>query len=237
MNAVSVVRTIFEELRKEVAERYRPGDLLPNERLLGERFGVSRNTIREVVIFLEAYGLVEKTKKGPRVCAPDVEAMFRILDQCFDRSLKTCREVLMFRRLIEVGVLPEVIEQITDEEIDRLERLTEELERAMTAREAAEIDFRFHSIIVGASRNGMLQRMYEAMSQPIIFYLEIGKSNKKITNPTTGNHKKIVDALRERSYRKAFDASNAHFNFSESIFIQESGSSSPDSATMEGQGS
>ncbi|MGQ9369083.1 FadR/GntR family transcriptional regulator [Azospirillum sp. ST 5-10] len=222
MNGVSTVKAIFEELRKEIPERYRPGDLLPNERLLAERFGVGRNTIREVIVFLEAYGFVEKTQRGPRVCAPDVEAMFRILEQCFDRSVKTCREMLQFRRLIEVGILPEVVDLISDEEIALLDRLADEMEHQLTVREAAEIDFRFHATIVAASRNTMLQKMYQAMAQPMIYYLEIGKSNATIAPTTVNHHRQIVAALRERSYRKALEACSSHFNFSESVFNEES---------------
>ncbi|WP_353860401.1 FadR/GntR family transcriptional regulator [Azospirillum formosense] len=221
MNGVSTVKAIFEELRKEIPERYQPGDLLPNERLLAERFGVSRNTIREVIIFLEAYGLVEKTQRGPRVSRPDIEAMFRILDQCFDRSVKTCREVLQFRRIIEIGVLPEVVRHITDAEIDGLNRLAEDMEHQLTVREAAEVDFRFHAAIVAASRNSMLQKMYQAMSQPMIYYMEIGKSNAVIGPTTVDYHRQIIAALRERSVEKAVEASNAHFHFSESVFNQE----------------
>lgn len=221
MTGISTVKAIFEELRKEIPERYRPGDMLPNERLLAERFSVSRNTIREVIIFLEAYGLVEKTKRGSRVSKPDIEAMFRVIDQCFDRSIKTCREVLQFRRIIETGIMHDVVDLITDAEVDNLERLADDLERQLTVREAAEADFRFHAAIVAASGNTMLQKMYQAMSQAMIYYLEIGKSNVTIAPATVNYHREIVAALRERSHSRALAASNAHYGFSESVFNQE----------------
>ncbi|MCF8480417.1 MAG: FCD domain-containing protein [Rhodospirillum sp.] len=217
----SAVRAIFEELRVELIERCQPGDMLPNERLLAERFGVSRNTIREVIIFLEAYGLVEKTQRGPRVRAPDAESMFRIVSQVFDRSPAAYRDVLHFRRLIEIGLLPDVLDHITDEEIDVLERQAEEMDEHATIRERAEADFRFHALIVDAARNLVISKLYEAMAQPMIFYLEVGKSNRGIGPTTINRHRRIVEALRDRSYRKLLEASEEHFRFSAQVLDQE----------------
>ncbi|MBB4265791.1 FadR/GntR family transcriptional regulator [Roseospira visakhapatnamensis] len=221
--ARSTVKTIFEELRLELIERYRPGDLLPNERLLAERFSVSRNTIREVVIFLEAYGLIEKTQRGPRVRAPDAESMFRIVSQVFDRDPAVYRDVLHFRRLIEIGLLPEVLDHITDDEIAALERHAADLDSRPTTRERAEADFRFHAAIVEASRNVMITKLYKAMAQPLIFYLEVGKSNRGIGPATINHHRRIVAALRQRSYRKLLEACEAHFSFSAQVLDQETG--------------
>lgn len=223
----STVKTIFEQLRNELVERYRPGDLLPNERLLAERFNVSRNTIREVVIFLEAYGLVEKTQRGPKVRAPNAEAMFRIVSQMFDRSPEAYNDVLHFRRLIEVGTLPEVIDYITDAELAELENCAAEIDGKPTIREAAESDFRFHFIMVRASRNVILTKLYEAMAQPLIYYLEIGKSNIRLGATTADNHRRIIDALRERSYRKLVEACEDHFRFSAWVLDEETSRTQP----------
>ncbi|GAB3456305.1 FadR/GntR family transcriptional regulator [Insolitispirillum peregrinum] len=225
--ATSTVKTIFERLRLELVEQYHPGDLLPNERLLAERFGVSRNTIREVVIFLEAYGLVEKTQRGPRVRAPDAEAMFRIVSQMFDRSPQAYNDVLHFRRLIEIGTLPEVVDHITDDEIRDLERCALLMEQAPTIREAAEADFRFHAMMVVASRNVILAKLYEAMAQPLMYYLEIGKSNRGLESTTSNHHRSIIDALKARSYRLLRDACEDHFRFSAKVLDQETAHTRP----------
>lgn len=70
MAGQSAVEDIRETLRREIVERMEVGDLLPNERELAERFGVARNTVRETMIHLEAFGLIEKTRRAPASASP-----------------------------------------------------------------------------------------------------------------------------------------------------------------------
>ena len=55
------------------------GQIAPGERLvertLGERLGVSRSVIREVIRNLESEGLVESTASGPRGIVVDVSGI------------------------------------------------------------------------------------------------------------------------------------------------------------------
>ena len=52
-------RQISEDLRKQIElEELRPGDLLPSEHQLAQRFGVARGTVRQAVATLRAEGLV-----------------------------------------------------------------------------------------------------------------------------------------------------------------------------------
>ncbi|MET3498224.1 FadR/GntR family transcriptional regulator [Variovorax boronicumulans] len=56
---------IVEDVKRWiVAERKQPGDRLPNEKELGELFGVSKSTVREGLKALEVRGLI-KTRTGP----------------------------------------------------------------------------------------------------------------------------------------------------------------------------
>ena len=103
--AKSTVEEIRDVLRREIAESYRPGDLMPNERELAERFDVSRNTIRETMIHLEALSLIEKTKRGAKVRTPDFGVMFQELTDHFDTSARSFTDVLNFRRINETLTL------------------------------------------------------------------------------------------------------------------------------------
>lgn len=55
-----VYRQISEVLIKEIKELYKPGDALPSEKDLAERFGVNRHTLRRAIDELVADGLVER---------------------------------------------------------------------------------------------------------------------------------------------------------------------------------
>jgi GntR family phosphonate transport system transcriptional regulator len=64
---------IAQRLRREIAERYEAGDLLPSEAALAEAFGVARLTLRRAVDELETDGLVRREHgRGVRVLGPEL---------------------------------------------------------------------------------------------------------------------------------------------------------------------
>ena len=175
MSRMSAVQSVVDTLRTEIPVQYKPGDLLQNERLIAERMDVSRNTVREALIYLEAYGIIEKTQRGPRVCAPDISSVFHIMDQYFDRSLQTCLDLLEFRRMIDFGALPAVVDRISDADVQRLKGHIDWMDRSLTASESAQADYAFHNEIINISQNSVLIKLYKVMSQTLIYYMEIGK--------------------------------------------------------------
>lgn len=148
MARVTAVQGVFEALKADIHAHYKAGDYLPNERLYAERFAVSRNTVREALIFLEAYGFVEKTQRGPRVTTPDLSMAFDIIEGVFDRSLDTCREVIEFRRGIDLALIGSVVRNIDDGQIAELKRHLAAMRSAMTVHEGAQADYAFHQVLI-----------------------------------------------------------------------------------------
>lgn len=221
VNRVSAVQSILDVLKREILSSMKPGDLLPNERALAERFQVGRNTIREAMIFLEAYGLVEKTQRGARV--GDAEQafayFFATFDSGFDRSITTYRDLVEFRRHLELGIVGKVFDNITDIDLAALDRIVDRMGRALTASEAALADYDFHARMVGISGNTILIRLYRVMRETLIYYMEIGKT--KYALETENRHRQIVEALRSRS-REAFEAAaRRHYDYSEEVLNAE----------------
>lgn len=90
---ITVYRQIYDILKQELAEGvYDNVEILPSERLLCERFGVERNTVRKALEFLVEDGLVEKAPgygtKIRREKAAEPQAKFAQLRQ----------NILMFTR-------------------------------------------------------------------------------------------------------------------------------------------
>lgn len=218
----SAVQHVLDALKKEIQTQYAPGDVLPNERDLAERFAVSRNTVREAMIFLEAYQLVEKTQRGARVREPSFEPIFYVLSDAFSPSAKTMADVLAFRRIVELGALPQVIEHASEADLDAMAEATGRMEAAITVREAAQADHDFHAAMVLASGNQVLEQLYRMMSQTLIYYLEIGKSSSANNAQSCTQHRKIVQALRERDLPQALAAVQEHFEYSECVRQRES---------------
>ncbi|MBN8187197.1 FadR/GntR family transcriptional regulator [Salipiger thiooxidans] len=212
--AKSTVEEIRDVLRREIAEGFRPGDLLPNERELAERFEVSRNTIRETMIHLEALSLIEKTKRGARVRTPDFGVMFQELTNHFDTSARSFTDVLNFRRINETGAAPLMVCHVTDAQLDAIRAANARMVAALTAAEAAQADYDFHYGLVQAAGNEVLARMYDVLSVPLKYYLEVGKSQELNTATAKAQHDHIIAALESRDAAALAQALADHFQHS-----------------------
>lgn len=215
--AKTTVEEIRDVLRREIAEGYKPGDLLPNERELAERFEVSRNTIRETMIHLEALTIIEKTKRGARVRASDFDVMFNELTQFFDTSARTFTDVLNFRRINETGAAPLMVCHVTDDLIARIRATNRRMGEAVTASEAAQADYEFHLGLVEAAGNNVLLHMYRVLAVPLKYYLEVGKPQNLDTATAQTQHDRIIDALEARDAVALAAALSDHFQHSGTV--------------------
>ena len=213
----SAVEGLREVLRQEIVDQMKVGDMLPNERELAERFGVARNTVRETMIHLEAFGLIEKTRRGARVRQPDLDPFFATFVQQFDHSAATLENVLNFRRIVETGAVPFAVTGVTDEVLARMELSNLKLERALTASEAAGHDYDFHLGLIEAAGNAVLLRMYRQLSVPLKFYLEVGKSHRRETEMSMLEHGRIIAGLKQRDPQALVQALNDHFDHSAAV--------------------
>ncbi|MEI4487401.1 FCD domain-containing protein [Frigidibacter sp. MR17.14] len=217
MAGVSAVEDVRGVLRREIVTLYAAGDYLPNERDLAERFGVARNTIRETMIHLEAFGLIEKTKRGAKVREPDFDPIFEVFTQHFDASPGKLEDVLNFRRIVETGAARYAAEGADAEVIARMEEANRRMGEAVTVSEAAGHDYDFHLGLVEASRNDVLLRMYRVMAVTLRFYLEVGKSQRPDTEAAVAQHNSIIEALKARDRVALAKALDIHFDHSGSV--------------------
>jgi len=219
VSRTSAVQSVVEALRTDIRQNHKPGDLMQNERLIAERLDVSRNTVREALIHLEAFGIIEKTQRGPRICAPGVSDVFQDLLNC--------------RRMMELGALPQVLERITEADLALLERHIDHMDRALTAHEAAEADFAFHNEIIRMSGNSVSAKLYTALTHTLVFYMGIGKSNPANSEKTGAAHRSIIAAFRARSLDAATAALSDHYEYSEQNLLLAFQKNSPQQTGME----
>lgn len=95
---------IASRLRVLIVESASPGDILPSERVLVERFGVSRPTVREALRVLEVEGLVEIRRGlygGAIVRDIGVTDMAQMFGLYLRRQRATIGDLFDFRMLIE----------------------------------------------------------------------------------------------------------------------------------------
>ncbi len=167
------IRTLMRERKLGV------GDHLPTERELGEHFSASRNTVREALRTLKAYGLIDvRPKIGAVIIDRALEAAFDLFAFNMEVSRETFTDVQAFRRLIEVGIGEQIVMEAHEPDFSRLDAINAAMRDARSAADAAEGDFAFHSALVGLVRNRTLTDIYRFLKPVILRLMLLGKTRR-----------------------------------------------------------
>lgn len=197
---VSAVDRLVERIRALLADRnLGVGDPIPTERELGEMFAASRNTVREALVVLRAYGLVEtRPKSGAVIAGGHAEAVRRVFSFHNGVSRDGFKDVQGFRRLVEIGVGDEIMRRADAAALDRLEAINDRIVGAGTAAERARDDYAFHEALVALAGNQTTLAAFRMLRPVIEEIMRVGKASRPVQADTHAAHAGIVAALRGR---------------------------------------
>lgn len=189
-----------------------PGSRLPGERELAERFGVSRVTIREAEIALEALGhIVIKTGSGAYVQAVSDNSSDALPDV-------TAFELTAARAVVEAEAAALAAANMTDDGIRHLAGLIDAMSLVLPngSDEGDDIDRQFHLSIARMSGNPVIEftvqqlwRIRNELPQVQKVYSSVCVSDAKAR---TDEHASIYGALRDRDPAAARIAMREHFH-------------------------
>ncbi len=195
---------IVEQIRLLMRQgQLKPGDRLPPERDLCERFGVSRVTVREALRMLESAGLVEirvGARGGAFVTAPSSNRVGEGLADLLTLSVISAADVTEVRLILEVGIVPLVCERATEDDLAKLEKICERAEAAVRSGEyTMDMSLEFHTAVAQATHNPALEMLVESFRGPILMSL---KEAKEVAPEMGGlgsqEHERFVQAVRRR---------------------------------------
>jgi GntR family transcriptional repressor for pyruvate dehydrogenase complex len=199
-----ISETIVDQIRQLMRQgQLRPGDRLPAERDLCERFGVSRVTVREALRMLESSGLVEirvGARGGAFVTIPTSEHVGDGLADMLSLSALTAADVTEVRLILEVGIVPIVVARATEEDLTALEEICERSRDAIRLGEyTMALSAEFHARVAASTHNPALGMLVESFRGPIRMSLESAKA----TAPEMGvlgteEHERFTAAVRSR---------------------------------------
>lgn len=145
--------------------RYEPGERVPSERELAERFKVSRGQIREALSFLEALRVIERrAKSGIYMAAAhtSVEALALYAQLGIPLTVDDVAQTVELRRIHEIAAIRLACERRTAENINRLrDILAIEAAHVSAGENMADDDRMFHGEIVRATQNGVFARIVD----------------------------------------------------------------------------
>ena len=200
---------IVEQIKDAIRSgRLRPGDRLPPERDLTERFGVSRMSVRDALRILEAGGLIEirvGARGGAYVKAPGSTVVGEGIANMLMLSSVSPEEVTELRRILEVGLVHLVAERATEEDLAVLEEICRQSKEALRAGDyPVELSARFHVAFARASHNGAVEMLVESLRGPLLTSLERAKAAAPAMGPSgVREHVELVQAVRDRDAQRA----------------------------------
>lgn len=191
---------------------YPPGSRLPGERELAERFKVSRVTVREAEIALQARGILSiKTGSGVHVLSPAAQEA---------ESLPHLSpfELTEARLLFESEAAALAARHIDEKTLVRLEELVERMSSKNPSDEESSqrADREFHLAIAAASGNSAVHYVVETLWKLRTQIPEIRQAHAAICSEEDARdrgaeHAEILEALKDRNPARSRIAMQNHF--------------------------
>ena len=219
----SVVNQVVKQITDSIiAGDLKPGDKLPTELELCENFGIGRNSVREAIKILEAYGVVYiKRAEGTFV---NDSYNHKMLDPMLygillDKNLRI--NIIQVRKVLDTGMLYQIISMITDEKMDKIQQEFESLKtvvlgEGVAAKQVLQADVDFHRALVESTGNPILCNMHEyvdrittpSREKTVELVLEKNQAEKFILL-----HQKIINLLLEKNYQNIESVLAEHYQF------------------------
>ncbi|MCI1983513.1 MAG: FadR family transcriptional regulator [Bifidobacteriaceae bacterium] len=195
-----------------------PGDTLPSETELCKELGVGRNALREAMKALEAVDIVEirhgfGTYVGSRNLKVVEDGLTFRSAQSANDDFSELRNILEVREALEAGLSEDLVDAMTDADIDKLEKIVDQMEKkAAKGTLFPELDAKFHSTMYATLDNGLVTELIG------VFWRVFTKFDPLLDGPqytaatAAGWHRSIVNALRHHDATELAQAIRYHFS-------------------------
>ena len=191
-----------------------PGDKLPSERMLSEKFNVSRGNLRDALQTLEYYGLVKSIpQSGTFVADIGITALNGMIDDILSLPVPSFKELVEARIFLELkGVKLAAIRRTTDDLIRMENALKAYSDKVNAGEDAVQEDLLFHLAIARASGNPTLNTFMLKITPEIINNFEKHHvCDKDTAFIGIQEHNAIINAIRDNDPAAAKDAMKKHF--------------------------
>jgi GntR family transcriptional repressor for pyruvate dehydrogenase complex len=209
-----VPEEIVDQIRGFIASgELRPGDLLPSERELAERFQVSRASIREALTALQVMGLLERSRTGGGLAARGNHVWFTIAPlSSFLATRSHIVEQIEVRRMIEPEMGRLAAERASVEDIALMEQCLRDMEADIDAGGGgSEADAAFHATIAASTNNELLTRIVQLIGDAIREQREAFQTPEG-ARASLAEHHEILEAVRRNDGEAAYHATRQHID-------------------------
>ncbi len=206
---------IISKIREHINyKNLEPGDRLPSERMLSEKFEVSRSNVREAIQKLEFYGLLKsRPQSGTFVANIGVIALNGMIDDILSLENPDFKSLVETRILLELKTVKLAALRRSEEDLTRLkEALDAYRTKVMNGEDAVQEDLLFHLAITKSAGNSTMVRFMLIITPEIITNFEkyhVCDESQKLL--AIDEHQHIFNAIEKMDPQLAKDAMKRHF--------------------------
>ncbi len=210
---------ILEQIRRLIQTGVlKPGQRLPSERALCERFGVGRGHVREALRKLEFYGIVKtRPQSGTVVERIGVRALDGLIENVLGIQGETDYITLYeVRNVLEIQAAALAAERASPEAISAIsEAHTAHRNVIADGASGMDEDAMFHLRVAEASGNILLHTLISILAPDIVKVSESTDTCREgRAKDACHEHQRILDAIRNRDAETAAEAMTDHIGMS-----------------------
>lgn len=215
---------IVELLEKAITSgEYTVGSQLPSEKILAERFGVGRPSIREALFLLQQQGFVDVTSGSrARVTAPTSSFLIGQLTGFVKRVSATApgqAHMEEARLLFEAGVAWQAAQVATDEDIVRLKKALDANVSALgNTAEFIRTDVAFHYELNVITRNPVFAAVYDILVEWLLDQRTITIHMPDADRFSVRDHTSIYEAVAAHDPMRAFHEMGSHLRLISQLY-------------------
>ena len=207
------VDLIIEQIRDLIhTGALNPGDRLPSEKVLEERFGVNRYVVRAALHKMQIYGILNIVpQSGTYVASIGVKALEGMITNVLKLQRSDYESLADTRSVLEIHAAELAAVRTTEDELQELEARLEDLRAQVEAgKRGLDEDYVLHLKIAELSKSAVLISLISMIVPNCLNYSSSVQPDISNFRRAQSEHEAIVAGIREHSPEKAAAAMREH---------------------------
>jgi GntR family transcriptional regulator, transcriptional repressor for pyruvate dehydrogenase complex len=218
----SIKELALEQLRKYIQSgAVKPGERLPAERVLSERLGVGRSSVREALKILEAIGMIEsRIGEGTFLVQQSGASIARSIGLSLATWGGAIVEIIEARQMLEVEAARKAALHAAPAEIAAMETALQHMEASVQNFPAyLAADMHFHRLIGQATHNPIVAQITDTLITLLEEALHEGHADQLPTFAEgSGTHREVFDAIARGDGEAAAEGMRRHLQFTSDLW-------------------
>lgn len=203
-----------------------PGDKLPPELELAKQFNVSKVTVREALLKLEAQRLIEKRRGvsgGNYIIEPMLSNIGESIWNCLRFGSLSMGEIVSFRNFLEPEIIKRAVSCHTEEDLAAMRENIEFCESSVKKnKHDKEAQVEFHVLLAKACHNPLISTVMESVIDVFKVITKDFFDPPKIANATDLEYnKQFYECLVNRDSEKAYKIMQEHCEWIKQYLVSD----------------